>query len=104
MKQLSIYTDCFKNAKWSSPVEVELHAMAPYLVKLAQVLGKAKCVTADEIQLWRKHLLPVKDAPMAGQKAAVAAWFHEMMLLGLSEVSPEDVEAFLGRNIAPAQA
>lgn len=104
MKQLSIYTDCFKNAKWSSPAEVELHEMALYLVKMAQILGRAKCVTADEIQLWRKHLLPVKDAPMATQKAAVAAWFHEMKLLGLSESSSEDVEVFLGRQSAPVQA
>ena len=104
MKQLSIYTDCFKDAKWSSPVEVDLHAMAPYLVKLAHIFGRAKCVTEDEIRLWRKHLLPVKDAAMEAQKAAVAAWFHEMKLLGLSEASPKDVETFLGRHNAPAQA
>jgi hypothetical protein len=78
--------------------------MAPYLVKLADILGRAKGVTEDEIQLWRKHLLPVKDSPMEAQKAAVAAWFHEMQLLGLSEASPEDVEAFLGLYNAPAQA
>lgn len=104
LKQLSIYTDCFKNAKWSSPSEVDLHATAPYLVKLAQILGRPKNVTVDEIQLWQKYLLPVKDAPMATQKEAVAAWFHEMKLLGLSEALPEEVEAFLGRHSGPAQA
>ena len=103
LKQLSIYTDCFKDAKWSSPAEVDLHATAPYLVKLAQLLGRPRAVTVGEIQLWQKYLLPVKDAPMATQKEAVAAWFHEMKLLGLSEASPEEVEAFLGHT-APTQA
>jgi AbiV family abortive infection protein len=104
MKQLSIYSDCFKDAKWSSPADVDLHATAPYLVKVAQILGRAKNVTVDEIQLWQKYLLPVKDAPMATQKKAVTAWFHEMKLLGLSDASPEEVEAFLGRHNAPTQA
>jgi hypothetical protein len=74
------------------------------LVKLAQILGRPKNVAVDEIQLWQKYLLPVKDAPMATQKEAVAAWFHEMKLLGLSEALPEEVEAFLGRHSGPAQA
>lgn len=104
MKQLSIYTDCFKDAKWSSPSEVELHAIAPYLVKLAEILGRARSITLEEIQLWQKYLLPVKNAPIAMQKAAVAAWFHEMQLFGLSEASLEEIEAFLGTHRAPIQA
>ncbi|HBN7890436.1 TPA: AbiV family abortive infection protein [Pseudomonas aeruginosa] len=103
LKQLSIYTDCFKDAKWSSPAEVDLNGSAHYLVKMAQILGRPKIVAAEEIQLWQKHLLPVKGAPMEMQKAAVAAWFHEMKLLGLSEASPEEVEAFLGGYGASTQ-
>ena len=104
MKQLCTYTDCFTKAKWSSPAEVDVEGLAPYLVKMAQVLGRPKEVAAEEIDLWRKHLLPVKSASMNAQKQAVAAWFHEMKLLGLSEASPEEVETFLGRPSAPTQA
>ena len=104
MKQLCTYTDCFTKAKWSSPEEIDVEALAPYLVKMAQILGRYKEVTAEEIELWRKHLLPVKDAAMNAQKQAVAAWFHEMKLLGLSEASPEEVEIFLGRHSVPTQA
>lgn len=42
LKQLSIYTDCFINAKWSSPTEVDLDAIAPYLVKMAQISDDRK--------------------------------------------------------------
>ena len=104
MKQLCTYTDCFTKAKWSSPEEVDVGALAPYLVKMAQILGRPKAVTTEEIELWRKHLLPVKGAPMEAQKQAVSAWFHEMKLHGLSEASPEEVEDFLGRHSSPTQA
>jgi len=104
MKQLCIYTDCFNNAKWSSPDEVDVTGLAPYLLKMAQVLGRDKTVTEEEVQLWRRHLLPVKDAPMEVQKQAVAAWFHEMSLRGLSDATAESVENFLGAYAAPTQA
>lgn len=104
LKQLSIYTDCFRDAKWSSPIDLDLNTTAHYLVKMAQILGKSKTVTAEEIQLWKKHLLPVKDAPMETQKAAVAAWFDDMRRLGLSEASPEEVGAFLGQYSASTRA
>jgi AbiV family abortive infection protein len=97
LKQLSIYTDCFTNAKWSSPSEVDLNAIAPYLVKMAKIFGKPKTVTVKEVQLWQKHLLPVKNAPMETQKAAVAAWFQEMGEFGLYEASSEQVGDFLGQ-------
>lgn len=104
IKQLCIYTDCFTKAKWSSPDEVEVLGLAPYLVKMAKILGTPKVVTPEEVQLWQKHLLPVKHARMATQKRAVMDWYHEMKLLGLSEESPEDVEKFLGPCGAATQA
>lgn len=104
MKQLCIYTDCFTKSKWSSPDEVDDGGLAPYLVKMAQILGKSKAVSPDEIRLWRKNLLPVKGGPMAAQKQAVAAWFHEMKLLGLSDASPEEIDNFLSPYHAHTQA
>jgi AbiV family abortive infection protein len=104
MKQLCIYTDCFINGKWSSPDEVEVRGLAPHLVKMAQILGTPKTVTPEEIELWRKHLFPVKGSSMLAQKSAVTAWYHEMKLLGLSEASLEEVENFLGPHSAPTQA
>lgn len=104
LKQLCTYTDCFTKAKWSSPEAVDVGSLAPYLVKIAKILGKPKAVTTEEIELWRKHLLPVKGAPMETQKQAVLAWFQEMRLHGLSEASPEEVENFLGMHSALTHA
>lgn len=104
LKQLCTYTDCFRNAKWSSPDEVDITAMAPYLLKMAQILGTPKTITTEEVELWRRHLYPVKSAALVNQKQAVAAWYHEMNLRGLSQVSIEEVEAFLGAPVGHTQA
>lgn len=104
VKQLCLYTDCFTSAKWSSPSEIELEELAPYLLKMAQVLASPKVVTAKEVVLWRKHLFPVKNEPFASQKSAVAAWYHEMKLHGLSDEDLERVGAFLEVPNARMQA
>ena len=95
LKQLCTYTDCFTDGKWSSPIEVDVLTLAPYLVKLAQILGRPRTVTSEEVELWRKHLLPVEHAPMPLQKQAVMNWYNEMKLRGLSDASLEEVERFL---------
>jgi AbiV family abortive infection protein len=104
LKQLCLYTDCFTSAKWSSPTEIDLEELAPYLLKMAQLLASAKVVNAKEVELWRKHLFPVKNEPFASQKGAVAAWYHEMKLHGLSDEDLERVEAFLNAPSARTQA
>lgn len=101
VKQLCTYTDCFTKAKWSSPEDVQVEKLAPYLVEMAKVLGRPKAIAAEEIELWRKHLLPVKAAPMAAKKQAVSAWFQEVKVHGLSDASPEEIAWFLGRDGAP---
>lgn len=95
LKQLCIYTDCFNDGKWSSPIEVDVLTLAPHLLKLAQILGKPRAVTSEEVELWQKHLLPVEHAPMLLQKQAVMNWYGEMKLRGLSDASLEEVERFL---------
>ena len=95
LKQLCLYTDCFGGAKWSSPSDIDLKELAPYLLKMAQVFASPKKVTAKEVELWRKHLLPVKNEPQASQTQAVAAWYQEMKLYGLTDQDLERVEAFL---------
>jgi hypothetical protein len=72
-----------------------VEAVAAKLVKMARILGKPKVITSDEVELWRKHLLPVKHAPMPVQKQAVADWYHETKLRGLSDAPPKKSKNFL---------
>jgi AbiV family abortive infection protein len=104
LKQLCIYTDCFTNVKWSSPNKIQLAELAPYLLKMAQVFAGSKIVTAEEVELWRKHLFPVKNEPLASQKKAVSAWYHELKLRGLSNEDIERVDTFLNVPSSRTQA
>lgn len=102
LKQLALYTDCFSGPKWSTPDQVDLASLTPYLLKMAEILARQRNVEPDEIELWRTHLFPVRNAPMEQQKKAVAAWYSDLKRRGRSDVDLADVQAFLGTPDAPA--
>jgi len=104
LKQLCLYTDCFGDGKWSSPNDLAISEIAPYLLTMARVLAQAREVTPLEVELWQKHLLPAKGGTLENSKRAVADWYSELQLRGLATVSPEELEAFLGIQSAPPQA
>lgn len=95
LKQLCLYTDCLDHGKWSLPDEVSVADIAPYLVKMADVMANPRFVTAKEVELWHQHLLPVKSANFDEKKRAVARWYEDMASHGLSKVSLENLESFL---------
>ncbi len=100
LKQLCLYTDCFIDGKWSGPNDLAISEIAPYLLTMAKVLSKTREVTSLEVELWQKHLLPVKDGTFEVSKRAVAEWYTELQLRGLATVSTEELEAFLGTQSA----
>jgi len=104
LKQLATYTDCFDGPKWSSPDQVDLLDLAPYLVMMAEVLARQKEVSTEEIELWQRHLMHVRGAPMTQQKKAVEAWYHDLKLRGYSDVDLESLQAFLAEPDGEAQA
>lgn len=104
LKQDCLYTDCIGDAQWVSPRDIDIADLAPHLVKLAEILGAAKAIDVREIEAWRRHMAPVAGESFEAQKLAVAAWFQEMAMLGLSNATPEEVEAFLGGYGSAEQA
>ena len=64
LKQLSLYTDCLGAGHWAEPERVVDRALAQTLVAIAYVLARPKTVTSTEIELWNKHMRPVRgDSP-----------------------------------------
>jgi AbiV family abortive infection protein len=104
LKQLCLYTDCFIDGKWSSPNDLAISEIAPYLLTMAEVLSQAREVTSLEVELWQKHLLPVKGGTFEASKRAVADWYAELQLRGLATVATEELDAFLGHESSPPQA
>lgn len=95
LKQLCIYTDCFSNVKWSSPDEVEIQQLVPYLLMIARLFARPEPVSADSIEAYFRHMYPVKGGSLAAQREATRSWLRELVDRGLSDASPDEITAFL---------
>lgn len=94
VKQVSFYTDCLGKVNWSDPMEVIDKDLAAMLVQTAKVFLKKGEVTTKEIELWGKHLGPVKNGDFLQQKEATLHWYAEMQELGLL-AKGEDLKGIL---------
>ena len=80
LKQLSIYTDLFKNGNWSSPDKVITKEIATSIlstVKLFIDKDEQAMTTEDELKLWVKHLKPVWKKDMLKMKQALINCYNE---------------------------
>ncbi|HUV75179.1 MAG TPA: AbiV family abortive infection protein [Dehalococcoidales bacterium] len=84
VKQIGFYTDCLGKANWSEPMEVIDKDLATMLVQTAKIFLKKGEITTNEIELWVKHLGPVKNGDFSQQKEALLHWYAEMQELGLA--------------------
>ncbi|WP_296822007.1 AbiV family abortive infection protein [Thiobacillus sp.] len=101
LKQLCLYTDHYTTGRWSDPAEVDLDFISEYLLKMASVLSNGPTTTEIEIELWIKHMLPVKHEPPDVSKNALKAWYDDMRKLGLTNMSPEYIDSVLEHNQFP---
>ena len=100
LKQISLYTDCLGNAHWSEPENAIDGELARLLVSTAELLARSSSTTAEEIELWKKHMAPVYGAPLDVQKAALVNWFSALKENGLrdeDDAPPSAEEFFLGK-------
>ena len=104
LKQISLYTDCLDNAHWSEPENAIDGEFARLLVSTAELLARSSSTTAEEIELWKKHMAPVHGAPSDVQKAALANWFSALKENGLRDEddAPPSAEEFLFGKAAPS--
>ena len=87
LKQLSFYTDIFSSAKWSTPSEVIDKDIATIIFSTAQSIVKIDRVltTERELELWVKHIKPVKGLGLNKMKQALKDCYLEAASLGLIE-------------------
>ena len=95
LKQLGFYTDCLGKAHWSKPASVINADLARSIVAIAKVFARARVVSAREVELWVKHVGPVRNEDMGRQKQAVLAWQQEMHAEGLSTTTGEEMRLFV---------
>jgi len=83
VKQISFYTDCLGKAHWSEPSLVVDEKLAAFLIRIAKMLISDRETEEKEIELWVKHMGPVKGNNYGAQKEALLHWFAELKELGL---------------------
>jgi len=93
IKQLGLYTDCYRQGYWSEPSVVVDHELAGGLVGIAEVLCDRKDVTTREIELWVEHLGPVWETPEMPH--ALLRWATAMYVEGLTDAPPENFARFV---------
>jgi AbiV family abortive infection protein len=99
IKQVSFYTDCLGKKHWSIPGEVIDANLAKSILETAQILSKGDEVTIREIELWVKHMKPVKGADFGWQKKSLANWYSGMQAEGLAPEGENEMERFIYKGI-----
>lgn len=84
LKQVCLYTDCLGNAYWSVPdVVIDKEITRKNISDWSRLVMGMKDVTELEIELWIKHMGPVRGFDIERQKDALANYYLEMNERGL---------------------
>jgi AbiV family abortive infection protein len=96
MKQISIYTDCFKKGQWSIPEQAITKDLVEGLLLIADVLAHNRYITAEEIELWIRYLQPHWKSSGRDAELALFEWDKEIRRRGLAGKSDdkETIEKF----------
>jgi len=96
MKQISIYTDCFKQGHWSVPEQVITKEHVQDLLVVADALARDRNITTEEIDLWIQYLKPSWGT--AASEKALFEWDKEIRRRGLAENDKETLEKFFTKG------
>lgn len=98
LKQIGFYTDCLGNRNWSVPNEVIDESAAEDILRIARILCRNRNYSKKEVDLWVKHMKPVKGAASNFEKQALNDWFIEMQAQGLIEEHSTKFYDFIGTH------
>jgi AbiV family abortive infection protein len=94
IKQISIYTDCFRKGHWSIPEQVVDKEFVQGLLLAADSLAHDRNITAEEIDLWIQYLKPSWGVSHADSEKALFEWDKEIRRRGLAKDDNETLEKF----------
>jgi len=103
IKQLGFYSDCLENAHWSDPESIIDEALATQLVKTAEILSPSRAITARELELWCKHMIPAWNKSAGWMKTALVNWYAEMQEEGLVPSGENPMAAFVKDGLNSSQ-
>jgi len=103
VKQVSIYTDCFKKGRWSIPEQIITKELAHDLLLIAEVFTHGREITREEIELWIQYLQPYWKTSTEASQRALFEWDREIRRRGLlQEHDKLTLEEFFTTGFGPA--
>lgn len=98
-KQQAIYSD-FIDGKWLNPTDAISNELAAKLVMATHIMCRKKQpISLLELDLWVKHMKPVRHLSLNVQKTALIAWEQDMIVHGLKEPSDNDMKRFVNEGL-----
>ncbi len=95
VKQISLYSDCYGQARWHVP-ERELDCdFARGILSICKLLSASREITAREVELWVQHMKPVWRNDPSWQRKALANWYSALQAEGLVPKGENVMERFL---------
>lgn len=99
LKQLSLYTECVKAGKWAEPTTVVDEPLARSIVAIASTFATERTVSAEELEIYFRHMGPVRAGnPAWIQKAFINA-YAEMQERGIRPAGSNEAEDFVKGRI-----
>jgi AbiV family abortive infection protein len=99
LKQLSFYTECVRAEHWAQPDKIVEEQLAHSIVQVALLLATGKTVSAEEIEIYCRHVGPVRNSePNWIQQAFINA-YAEMQQKGIVPAGPNPAEELVKGQI-----
>jgi AbiV family abortive infection protein len=102
VKQISMYTDCYKKGRWAIPEQIVEKELAQSLLTAAEVLSHHRDITAEEIELWIQYLQPHWKTTSTASQQVLFEWDKEMRRRGLIQGGEITMEQFFTAGVDPA--
>lgn len=93
IKQISLYTDCYRARQWSEPSASIDAELAEGLVNAADILARARPVAVREIELWIEHMVPAWNT--AEMPNALIRWAEAMEKEGLGNLPAAEFQKLM---------
>jgi hypothetical protein len=91
-----------RQGKWAEPVSVIKEDLAQSYVEIAEQLASEHLVTAQEIELWVKHMGPVQRSSPAWFKKAFENYYAELQEKGLAPPGDNVATKLIEGRIGPS--
>lgn len=92
LKQLAVYTECVRVGRWVEPTSVAEQPLVESIVTIASTFATEKMVSAEELEIYFRHLGPVRESNPGWIQQAFVNAYAEMQRRGVKPPGSNEAE------------